>query len=92
MVRLRHLTASAAVAKMGLAMRSRTRSLPTRGKERMSTENQRALKRRRQRRVKIRKLLMRLEKPTDGRDRSKTIEKLWRINPRVIPAEALEKR
>jgi hypothetical protein len=58
----------------------------------MSTENQRVLKRRRHRRAKIRKLLIRLEKPTDGRDRAKTIEKLWRINPSVLPADALEKR
>ena len=53
----------------------------------MSDENSRYLKRRRQRKAKVRKLLTRL-KNADPRDRVKVIEKLWRINPDVIPKEA----
>ena len=53
----------------------------------MSTENTRYLKRRRHRRQKIKKLLERLKKPHDARERAKVIDKLWKVNPTVIPAE-----
>ena len=53
----------------------------------MSTENTRYLKRRRQRRVKVGKLLDKLKKPIDARERARVIDKLWKINPSVIPAE-----
>ena len=52
----------------------------------MSDENSRYLKRRRQRRAKIGKLLGRL-KNADARERVKLIDKLWKINPTVIPSE-----
>ena len=52
----------------------------------MSDENSRYLKRRRQRRAKIGKLLDRLKK-ADPRERVKLIDKLWKINPAVIPTE-----
>ncbi len=58
----------------------------------MSTENSRALKRRRTRRAKIRKLLVRLANAPESRDRVKLVDKLWKINSEVIPPEALEKR
>lgn len=53
----------------------------------MSSENTRYLKRRRQRRKKLKKLMGRLSKAHDARERVKVIDKLWRINPSVIPAE-----
>lgn len=53
----------------------------------MSTENTRYLKRRRHRREKVAKLLEKLKKPIDARERAKVIDKLWKINPSVIPAE-----
>ena len=53
----------------------------------MSDENSRYLKRRRHRRAKIHKLLDRLKK-ADPRERVRLIEKLWKINPAVIPNEA----
>jgi hypothetical protein len=53
----------------------------------MSDENSRYLKRRRHRRAKIGKLLTRLEKAGDARERSRIIDKLWKINPSVIPQE-----
>ena len=56
----------------------------------MSTENTRYLKRRRQRRVKVHKLLKKLKKPIDARERAKVIDKLWKINPSVIPAEFMK--
>ena len=52
----------------------------------MSDENSRYIKRRRHRRAKIRKLLARL-KNADARERVKLIDKLWKINPTVIPNE-----
>ena len=56
----------------------------------MSTENTRYLKRRRQRREKVSKLLGKLTKPIDARERAKIIDKLWKINPSVIPAEFIK--
>ena len=56
------------------------------GSSRMSDENSRYLKRRRHRRAKIHKLLARL-KNADARERVKLIDKLWKINPAVIPNE-----
>ena len=53
----------------------------------MSDENSRYLKRRRHRRAKIQKLLDRLKK-ADARERVRLIDKLWKINPTVIPHEA----
>jgi hypothetical protein len=53
----------------------------------MSTENTRYLKRRRHRRAKVQKLLERLEKAHDARERAKVIDKLWKVNPAVIPPE-----
>jgi|GEM_PF-1549931 U3 small nucleolar ribonucleoprotein component len=54
----------------------------------MSTENQRYLKRRRHRRAKTKKLLARLEKAPDAREKAKVIDKLWKVNPYVIPQGA----
>lgn len=54
----------------------------------MSTENTRYLKRRRHRRAKIQKLLGRLKNAHDARERAKVIDKLWKVNPSVIPPDA----
>lgn len=53
----------------------------------MSVENSRYLKRRRQRRASVGKWLARLEKAGDARERAKIIDKLWKINPSVVPQE-----
>jgi hypothetical protein len=53
----------------------------------MSTENSRYLKRRRHRKVKVQKLIDRLKKPHDARERAKLVDKLWKVNPFVIPPE-----
>ena len=55
----------------------------------MSTENTRYLKRRRHRQKKVKKLLERLKK-ADARERAKVIDKLWKINPIVIPPEFIK--
>jgi hypothetical protein len=56
----------------------------------MSTENTRYLRRRRQRQVKVHKLLERLKKAHDVRERAKVIDKLWKVNPAVIPPEFMK--
>ena len=56
----------------------------------MSTENTRALRRRRKRREQVPKLLARLKKAGDARERAKVLDKLWKTNPAVIPAEFAE--
>ena len=56
----------------------------------MSTDNTRYLSRRRQRRKKVGKMLQRLKKAGDARERAKVIDKLWKINPSVIPAEFIK--
>ncbi len=53
----------------------------------MSTENTRYLRRRRHRREKVGELLERLKKASDARERARVIDKLWKINPLVIPPE-----
>ena len=53
----------------------------------MSDENSRYLRRRRKSRKQVKKMLARLDKAPDARERSKVIDKLWKINPTVIPSE-----
>ena len=52
----------------------------------MSDENSRYIKRRRKRRKTVGKLLGRLEK-ADARERAKIVDKLWKVNPLVLPKE-----
>ena len=54
----------------------------------MSDENSRYLKRRRKRRATVGKLLTRLEKAPDARERAKIIDKIWKVNPMVLPKDA----
>jgi hypothetical protein len=56
----------------------------------MSTENTRYLKRRRHRKQKVKKLLTRLGKAHDARERAKVIDKLWKVNSAVIPPEFMK--
>ena len=58
--------------------------------QQMSTENTRYLSRRRKRREKVQKYLKRLKKAGDARERAKVIDKLWKINPSVIPPEFMK--
>lgn len=53
----------------------------------MSTENTRYLSRRRHRREKVRRMRMRLQKAADSRERTKLLDKLWKINPVVAVEE-----
>jgi hypothetical protein len=53
----------------------------------MSDENSRYLKRRRKRRATVSKLLARLEKAGDARERAKIMDKLWKVNPMALPRE-----
>jgi hypothetical protein len=54
----------------------------------MSTENTRYLKRRRHRKAKVQKLVDRLKKPHDARERAKLVEKLWKVNAFVTPPDS----
>ncbi len=55
----------------------------------MSDENSRYIKRRRKRRETVGKLLGRLDK-ADARERAKIIDKLWKVNPLVLPKDILK--
>lgn len=54
----------------------------------MSSERRREIKRRRQRRSKIRKLKSRLQRANDDRERRNILDRIRKISPEAVPAEA----